>query len=814
MKRIVVHGHNGIFSLFLLCLALACSLQIAASQARRCSGVIIDASSGEVLIQANIAIRGTGLGTISDLSGNFSLTIPLEAHFLLVSHVGYKSETVHLGKSDTLLVVRLISTDVLLQEVTIYSGAAEQSKQPEISSLSLQSKRIAEITCVMPDVLRSIQMLPGISANNEFSAKFNVRGGTYDENLVLVNGTQVYEPFHLKEAPNASMGIFNTEMMRRVTLVTGGFSAKYGDRLSSVLDIEYREGSKERLKGAVALSVTNVDGYIEGPLAGSGSFIVGARKSYFEYMMSAIGVAENIHPSFYDVQGVVSFPLSPSNKLLFQFIHAGDKYWLDPTAEQRGPSQYGGTYKGKSATFQEVWNSFDDEHAKYYSNLLDLQNNQLFSSAALLKTEISVYEQTEEEYGYHTDDFRRDIRQQQNYFYGSHQEQRSSNSLRIYTLEGKASLDFQLSPYYEINGGMNYQTIFYRQDLLDERIFDEIMNTESFPDTASTHKVENRIGEGNEKINASSYKFTGYIENILFALEDIVLNLGGRFDYFDFNREFTASPRISASYQISSETTLRAAWGIYTQSPIYRQLAYSVASDTNTRAQRAIHYILGIEHTIPFQAESPSSLKVKVEAYYKDYTNLISSSQSSSGRISYSHRNDAIGVTRGIDCYAVLSLPGFYGWISYSLLAARENLFTDKRADYPRYTDQRHTLALVADITLGGGWNFNTRFIYGSGYAYTPSVQQYNQKTKRFEWVQGEKNSDHLPAYERVDVRLNKAFQLWESQVQAFLDISNVFNAANIQSYRYRYNSNGSAYREEIKLWPLVPTLGIAIRFE
>ncbi|MBI3788459.1 MAG: hypothetical protein HY276_09415 [Ignavibacteriales bacterium] len=284
-------------------------------------------------------------------------------------------------------------------------------------------------------------------------------------------------------------------------------------------------------------------------------------------------------------------------------------------------------------------------------------------------------------------------------------------------------------------------------------------------------------------------------------------------DYFDFNKDWNVSPRISASYRTAIGTTLRAAWGFYYQSPIYRQLAYSAASDTNTRAQKAIHYILSAEHTFLFNPASNSSLKIKIEGYYKRYDNLISSTRASDGRISYSRRNDASGSANGIDLYVVLNTADFYGWISYGLLHAKEDLVNDTIGEYARYTDQRHTLAFVGDVVLGSRWSLNARFYYGSGYAFTPYNSRYNSAAKRWEWIRGDKNSAYLPAYNRVDIRLSKEFEIAGFAVLAFLDVNNLFNAKNIQSYRYRFNNNGSPYVEEIELWPIVPTLGMTIRF-
>ncbi|MBI3587010.1 MAG: TonB-dependent receptor [Ignavibacteriales bacterium] len=795
---------------FFLCICFVSSL---CAQQVKVSGIVRDGATNEPLPLANVLVRGTTTGTTSNETGKFLLSLSPGEYELLVSFIGYKTETMPLSikNNDIVLNVKLFPTDILLQEVTVYSTPTDKANETEVSSLSLQSKRISEITSVMSDVLRSVQALPGISANNEFSAKFNVRGGNYDENLVLVNGAQVYEPFHVKEAPNASIGIFNTDLIRKMDLSTGGFSARYGDRMSSVLNIEYREGNKEHYSGAATLSLTDLNAFVEGPLGQDGSFIIGGRKSYLEYVLSFLDVEKNAHPSFYDIQGVFTYTLTPKNKLQAEFIHAGDRFLLDPFSDLRGPYRFNTQFKNQLSTVFYNTTNYEEQNSRYFSNLFDVQSTNFLSGNALLKAELSYYDQLEEEYTFTFFDYVQDIRSDQTYFYKSRNEHLRKNDLRIKTLEGKTSLDIQLSPTYEIRTGFSYQNIAYTQTLFDRRMFTEAYNYERYPDTTLTQSLN--ADNTDEAIETRSFKLAGYIENIIQASDNLIFNIGGRIDYFDFNKDWNISPRISASYQTAFGTTLRAAWGFYYQSPIYRQLAYSVASDTNTHAQKAIHYILSAEHTFLFDPLNNNSLKIKIEGYYKRYDNLISSTQASSGRISYSRKNDATGWANGIDLYIVLNASQFYGWISYGLLHAKEDLNNDTIGEYARYTDQRHTFAFVGDVSLGARWSLNMRIYYGSGYAFTPYTSRYNSSAKRWEWILGSKNSAYLPAYNRVDVRLSKEFEIGSLAVLAFLDVNNLFNAKNIQSYRYRFNNNGSPYVEEVALWPIVPTLGMTIKF-
>jgi hypothetical protein len=348
------------------------------SQTFNFSGIIIDASSGDGLAYANISIPDNSLGTASDNDGNFSIKLTPGKYDFLVSFIGYKTETLEIEITDTDVekIILLTSTDVLLQEISVYSTA--WSNNSAASSVSLKSKEIEKISSVFPDVFRSIQALPGLSVNNEFSAKFNVRGGNYDENLVLVNGTQVYEPFHLKEAENASVGIFNLDLMKKVNIITGGFSAEYGDRLSSVLNIEYREGDSEKYKGSATFSLLNIDGYVEGPVTQNMNFILGVRKSYLKYIMQMLDFADYVKPDFYDIQGVITYNLPGADKMQFKFIHAGDDFSYLPGWESNGPFNYSSGSGNNRILLSESETDFEENRANYYSNLFDIKGSFFF----------------------------------------------------------------------------------------------------------------------------------------------------------------------------------------------------------------------------------------------------------------------------------------------------------------------------------------------------------------------------------------------------------------------------------------------------
>ncbi len=498
--------------------------------------------------------------------------------------------------------------------------------------------------------------------------------------------------------------------------------------------------------------------------------------------------------------------------MMFKFIHAGDNFTEEPDPTYNGPYHYTNQFRNKPLYLTNLTEDTQDDRAQYYSSMVALQNVNIVSPSLVLKTEISLYDQRDMENYSSASNFHQDIVRDTSFFYNYNQSWLRDNVLKIRTLEGLLQTDIQVISGYAIKTGASYQNIRYDQDLNDYRLITEMQNTSKYPDTTTTSRYENQVDQEFSSIHTTTHKVAGFIENAVQITDELLVNLGGRVDYFELDRQTVWSPRLSMSYKLTPALTLRSSWGHYYQFPIPSQLAYSVASDTNTKAQHAIHYITGVEYNAISDIEAQTLLTFKVEGYYKKYDDLIHAEVSSEGEVNYTRKNDANGFARGVDVYAMLSLPGFYSWVSYGLCEAKEK-FNGSDIQFSRYTDQRHTLAFVGDIALGKLWSFNTRFTYGSGFAYTPSTAVYDKSTKKWQWQVNEMNSAHLPAYSRLDVRVTKQFQWFGTPVDYYLDISNVLNKKNIMGYSYRIGSNGTPYREEVKLWPIIPSFGLSIKF-
>lgn len=789
-------------SVSLLLLFLASSLIASQSQSTgTLRGYVLDNETRQIVPWSSVGVLGTDRGAVSDENGFFELTLPAGTYSLIVSHLGYVTtrESVTLVSGETTnLKLKLVPAAYLLQGVTVYQSQTAAAADETVSSVAVKSDDVVRMPGTLKDVYRSIKTLPGVTSNNGMSSEFNVRGGTFDENLVIVNDAQVYRPFHIKEAPNGSVSIFNMDMLEKVELITGGFTARYGDKMSSVMNIEYREGADDRLHSQFEIGMLGAVAVLEGPVY-KGSWILGLRKSYLQYILDVMEVKKSVSIDFYDVQGQVTQHLGPGTKLGIQFIHSGDSYADDPGTEDEVKDGF--LYDTYYSHYER--HDYDKEDGNYANNLLSLALSKQIRSTTLLKTVLSHYHEYEWETNNEYEREYSNVRLEPDgrlYYDFENYEEHEHTRLTIRTTELKQEALTKLHPNHELRVGLNYQLIEYDTEDSEHRLYSWGSNYPAYPDTMMETFTEDR--ESN--LHPTSFKTAAYFEDTWNLRAGMLLNLGLRTDYFDFNRDWTISPRVNLSQMTPCGAILRGAWGIYYQSPTHNELRYDYATSHNTQSQRAIHYVLGLEWPVS------SHVKIKAEPYYKQFTDLISFESTQMHR-EYSRINDSEGYAAGLDLFLQGNWNRCSGWISYGYLKAREDSLGDSRGEFPRSSDQTHTLAVVGDVNLGKQWSLRLKALYGSGFPYTPD---YIVETQAGVWerVHAQKHSGRLPAYQRVDVRIGRRMQWSRFTLDGFFELVNVFGHENVFAYDWDYD-NGHWDRETITLLPFMPNLGVSLQF-
>lgn len=767
-------------------------------------GKVVDAVTNQSLLFASVVVAGSNRGTVTNENGDFEITISDEKTTLLISCAGYKAETLNVTKSDSLLAVKLVPVDYLLQEVVVYAGT---KKTNGISSAKIENEQVKDLAGMTKDPLRSVQLLPGVSVDNEASNKMNVRGGTSDENLILVNGVEVYDPDHLRELSGVSISIFNIDLVKSIDFSSGGFSVKYGNALSSVMKIDYREGNRNEYKGKVDLSLLDLSGLLEGPIDHNGSFIIGVRKSYLDYLLRITNTPSAVYMGYYDIQGQIDYDLGPLNKLRLDVIVSRDEFSTAPYASYHHYGVYSNIY-GKQTLVTQSTTNHTASDALYSNLLLSIKSDNVITGKLAGQSVLYYYGETQNESSTRSEN--------SDFEYSGYDQLWSNNSyqrnlidnLVVRTLAFNQNISYQASPVLNLDAGVNYKRIQYDDEpnMRQSEVWKS--NVDHYPDTAVFVYPPDPTYNDMTVTEASTFSLAGYLQQTLQVGSDLIFNAGIRADYFDMNRETRLAPRASLSYGGPFGITFRAACGVFYEPPSYKQLRSSVASDTNTAFERATHYILGLEKAIG------SNMTIRCEFYRKDYSDMVPTFRLSDGDLAYGNRqNNAKGFASGMDLMYNASLGSTHIVVSYSYLVAREKLINSAEGYYPRYTDQTHTLSLAAIFHVSNLWTLEARAFYGSGFAYTPYFGQPDSSAARYVWVEGRKNSAHYPPYQRVDLRVAKVFPLFGNPIEVYLDVMNVLNRKNVFSYSYSYDQNGNLDREANVLFGLIPTLGVNYSF-
>lgn len=789
----------GLFILFLLTPGVAlCRIGM-----RQIRGRVVDASTNKGLPFANILVENTEYRASTNASGDFRVLLPPGGSKLVVSYVGYETTFVKAQHAGSKVLVRLSPVGYVAHEVEVIATRGAERMQ---SSFSLGRAEIADFAGITRDPMRAVQLMPGVSTDDEASAKMDVRGGTWDENTVLIDGAEIYDPYHLKEVSIASLGIFNEDVVRSINFSSGGFGARYGDALSSVMDIHYREGNRKHFEGSVNLSPLDLSASLEGPVGRKLSYIVAGRGSYLGYMLKTLDLSPYTSAGYYDVQGDIAYHPGETGRIQLDFLYSND-------AEEQSPHEFysmwssQGTVRGTKTMVSRTATDLLTFVGHYSNSLLSLTYRRLIgdnlSNSLLLyytgntgnenpvaSTSIGV------QYG---------ALPQLWSNYRVLRSERYDFVMNTFSLGDE--IRYQPFPFLSVEAGAGVKRVAfnYVPDMFSRTVSEN--NVAAFPDTTFSLQSSGVTYEDTTRLDADTYELNAFIQQRVKVTDDFEITPGIRFDYFDLDREGRLSPRVNFRYLVPLGIGLTGAWGIYYQIPQYDQVRMSASSDSNTQFQESTQYIVGIEKKVA------PGIGMRIEFYQKYYSHLIPAIRTPYGGLFYTtKRNDGTGFAKGIDFQYSMKLNDVSLWISYGYLVAKEKSGGDPNY-YPRLSDQRNTASLDITYRPWKDWTVDLRGIYGSGYAYTPEIAVYDSVTMLGEWVEGSPNSAHYPPYERVDIRIAKAFVVAGSPLQLYVDVTNILDRKNIWAIDYTYDAEGNLSAQPLTLLGVVPAIGVSYRF-
>ena len=823
-------------TLFLSFLFSCLSIVSFAQDEARIKGRVTDAE-GNAVEAASVALLGTSIGTSTQQDGTYELSIPADSNFLLVvSHISFLStrENIRLEAGE----VKTVSQRLRMKTQTFMEVLIEDEETRRSSFTRIDPKTISKLPSASGNFEALLFTLPGVSSNNELSSSYSVRGGNFDENLIYVNDIQVYRPFLVRSGQQEGLSFINSDLVSSILFSAGGFEARYGDKMSSVLDIQYKKPrdfgggfSASLLGGSIHLEDASKDHrftQVHGLRYRSNAYVLGSLDSQGDY-----------RPSFVDYQTYITFDLNDELELAFLGNVSRNKYQFIPQTRE---TDFGTINEALRLTV-----FFEGQEIDQYQTALGALSLKWKPSDKLEMKFIGTSFITDEqetfdiEGAYRLDELERDLSSQE---FGDVSFNRgvggfidhARNRLNAYVFNGE-----HLGKYRTENGGLQWGIRFQHEDIFDE------LSEWSYVDSAG-YSVPQGVGidsfyfypEDTSRINPIPYTPRNSLElrevikseNLLvnqrvmgFAQWNRILNVGEgemeftagvRANYWTYNDEITLSPRANVIWDPGwkNDIIFKAAFGYYHQPPFYREMRNLYGElNPNIRAQTSVHYVLGTDLNLSIWNRP---FKFSGELYFKDMYRLIPY-EIDNVRLRYYATNNSKGYGAGID----LKLNGEFvkgidSWASLSIMQTRENLTDDvyyvrfnaegdtiipgytfdamavdsnriEPGFIPRPTDQRVNFGLYFRDYLPKipSVQMTLSLLFGSGLPFGPPSYDRYRDTLR------------IPPYRRVDIGFSKQL-LSEDRVkkesnpfrhfkEAFvsLEVFNLLDINNTISYQW-----------------------------
>lgn len=738
------------------------------------NGRVTDKETQNPVAEATVNILNTEYKTVTNEKGEFRFSgIPFGTYELKVSSLGYDAfihtDVVVLSSRPANVEIELLANAITTQEIDVEGKYFQKSTDESTSSYSLDFEEVRRAPGAVEDISRMLQIMPGVSPANDGRNDLIVRGGSPSENLTMIDGIEIPNVNHFPTQGSTSgpIGMINVKFIDDVKFSTGGFSARYGDKLSSVMDIKFREGYRKGFLSDINLSTAGFGGIFEGPMfSQKGSFIISARKSYLNLLKGAIRLAAV--PDYWDFNLKAVYDFGKNTRLSFVGIGGLDKISFEGESPEISDENPYGKAKGDQQQFTAGFNLRKLFKKGYWQTVLA-------NSSAFLN--YTNYDIRTEALKFRYNSYESDFNIKTEVFY---QLNKSNNLI----LGGSARyIKFKNETFY-------------------------VADTTAFGDP---------IPETNINVKDSYYKASGFAQYTL-KLPDsrVVLNAGARVDYFTgIKKNFAASPRFGVSYSIFQNTTLSASTGIYYQSPEYIWLTADPRNE-NLKFIRADHYVVGIEHI--FTPE----LRLSVEAYYKNYRDypvstviptyvLISGGTDNGPNLMFGEAvSGGKGITRGIDfsLHKKLTGNGFYGMLNYSLSDSRVTGL--EGGEKPGSFDYRHNLTIIAGYQLANDWLVGLKFRYTTGRPYTPFDISASTFAGRGISDFNNFNGSRYKDYNRLDLRVDKKWNFRNLSIVTYIELQNTFNTENVYAYFWNEYKNelGTIYQ-----WKFLPVGGFSIQF-
>lgn len=786
------------------------------SQYALITGKITD-QQGQALADAAVFTSDNKYFTSTNSLGQYRLELPAEKNIRIIfSFAGASDSRVlrDLSSGDKREINIQLDVLVDLKEATVQKG--RERSLP--GTLEIDPKTMARFPTASPSIEQFIKTLPGVSVSNELSSAYNVRGGNFDENLVYVNDIEVYRPFLVRSGQQEGLSFVNPDLVSNITFSAGGFEARYGDKLSSVLNIEYKKPQKQA--STLRFDLMGVNLSAEGIAGKRLSWLIGARYQTNRYVLNSLDVQGDYKPRFFDVQSWLTWKFNDHWNLGWLMSASENRFLLVPQAQE--------TSFGTAVQALRIYVAFGGQELMQYRTLMNglsliYQPNQ----ATEFKWIAAAYSTSETEH-YTVEGAYRLDELENNLGSDNFAEARSTLGTGYFIHHARNNLYANVKSLTHLGRiGTGVGTIRWGLTYKNEQIDDRLREWK-FNDSAG-YSVGVEDNEPQEIIldeliraraELSTHRLMGHIQNtqILHLPSNFKVTYGIRSHWWSFNGQNVISPRLQFAFEpnrawnkelrmrhpeyydslAKRDIVVRGAFGFYYQPPFYREMrGFDGTLNTNIRAQRAIHAVVGTDWN--FKAWN-RPFKFYGEAYFKELDQLVPY-VIDNVRIRYYANNSSRGYATGIDARVNGEfIKGLESWVSLSVLQTKEDIrYVNSAGEIMqsglirRPTDQRVNASILFqdELRTNPSYKMHLRLVFGSGvpYFFTGDIRY--------------KEGFTIPPYRRADLGFSKVIIDQENRPERLkfmknlwvsMEIFNLLAVNNTISYLWIKDINNNTY--------------------
>ena len=783
------------------------------AQRRTISGYVMDGASKETLIGATVFDKNSGKGCSTNSYGFYTLTLNQGQVDLQVSYVGYVQQNHTLDLKDNLNLNFALETNTMLDEVVVESTRATVSaRSPQMSVVELPVQQIKSIPTLFgeADVLKAIQLLPGVQNGSEGSAGMYVRGGGPDENLLLLDGVPVYNVNHAL----GFFSVFNPDALKNVTLYKGSFPAHFGGRLSSVVDIRMKEGDMQKYHGNVSVGLISSKINFEGPIVKDKlSFNLSFRRTYGDLLIKpALWIASAMNPemsklntgyNFYDLNAKLNWKISDKDRLYLSFYTGDDAI------------NFGVRFKDYEVDDAQYNNNMDIKW-RWGNKVASLRWNHVMSQKLFMDASVN-YTQYRHRLGlnmsaetiYHNQGQTYDIKNEFDMAYRS----------GINDLTAKVDFDYTPLPNHEIRFGGNYTYHQFR------------------PEVQSMKMIEGNEAQIDTTMSASNvyaHETALYVEDNMTFGDIFRVNAGVHYSTFTVEGKTYQSvqPRLSASVMLASNFSLKAGYAYMTQYVhLLSNSSLSLPTDLWVPVTKNIVPMNAHQVSLGAFYELPRLFDISVEGYYKTMDNLLEYKDGASFFGSSDTWENKVCMGRGwaygVEFLVQRSFGKTTGWVGYTWAHSkrqfdREGMMINNGHVFPAKYDRRHDISITVQHKFNDRIDISGTWVFSSGNCGTLGTQIYDglpDDWNNVPQIQAlERNNFRMGNYHRLDLSVNFHKQKKHGIRTWNISVYNVYNHNNPWVVYTDYHWDAATDTEkkvlmQASLFPIIPSVSYSFKF-